>query len=109
MSNATCTQCGKEYRWNARRGSHLSDFLSPCCHVSGKAVSRGGTRTHDVRICPDCNKSGLWYRKAIIRADLYQERIDLFNRTELGAPSHNYAYMYCPRCKKWVKSVRKEN
>ena len=102
MSNAICTKCGREYNWPARRGSKLIDNPSPCCHASGRAV--GNHKAPPTKVCPDCGKAGLWYRKAMLIPELYHQRMKLFEG-ELGGEM--YTYLYCPRCEKWVKPVCK--
>ena len=41
MSTAVCNECGKEFRWSARRGCKLSDVMSPCCKSGSHGVRRG--------------------------------------------------------------------
>ncbi len=95
MSNATCTKCGKEYNWHAQRGMRLADCPSPCCHAPGRAV--GEHKAPPKKICPECGKGGLWWRKAIRDPEIYKLR-DL----EGFDYRRKFLAMYCPRCEKWV-------
>lgn len=93
---AICTKCGGEYSWKATRGNRLADSPSPCCSAPGKLKERHNNP--HASYCPECGKAGLWYRKALMNHELYKTR-------DVG----DFNSQYCPRCKKWIKPIRKRN
>ena len=100
MSWAICTNCGKDYHWGAYRGSKLADNPSPCCNAIGKA--RGERKAPPKEICPDCGKAGLWWRKAVIDSTIPRQPMV----KEGFCMVYTAANKYCPRCKKWVITIK---
>lgn len=52
MAAAACTNCGSLYVWPARRGFHLSDYPSPCCHAAGRQPKEADYRNTQLPLSP---------------------------------------------------------
>lgn len=95
MSNATCTNCGKQYNWRASRGTRLADIPSPCCRAPGKAV--GEHKPPPKMVCPRCAKAGLRRRD-----DQGRWAYDAGMLSEKGN------WRWCPPCHEWIVPVTPE-